>query len=397
MEKKRGGHVQNQWKNIFFGVIVFVLVVAIFQQGNMLINNIRSSTTVFQNKQNIEQEDHDKEEQQVNEGAQNLKEKETEETFLKNDFLRDILKKGIPTLGTAYENNGEEGKDLLASIFSMTTNIDMKDPKTILSAQIPMLQSHEEDDVEITEKEQKQMHEQLAQKPMNDEEVLASNASRSNAKRVDNKKPLVLIYHTHTTESYTSSSKNKIEYVSPWRSLDKTKNMARVGEEIKDILEKEYGIKVIHDTTLHDYPDYSASYSKSLKTIEKIVKENPSIKYVFDIHRDGLAETKDNREVYLTAFGEQQAAKTMLVVGKDNFNSDANMKFAKKIESALDANAPNIMQSIVGRNNRKYNQFVSDYASLIEVGSNLSTLEEALNTAKPIGHALGEVITELEQ
>lgn len=357
---------------------------------------MRNSTTVFQNEQNIGQTANNQEEQ-VTEDTENPKGKKSEQTLLNNDFLKNIIKKGIPVVETAYKNNGDEGKGLLASIFSMTTNIDMKDPKTILNAQIPMLDSYEDDDVEITKQEQKQMHEELAQKPMNDEQIIASNASRSNMKRVDNEEPLVLIYHTHTTETYASSSENQIEYVSPWRTLDTTKNMARVGKEIKDILEKEYGIKVIHNTTLHDYPDYNVSYSRSLKTVEKILKENPSIKYVFDIHRDGLEETEENREVYLTAFGEQQAAKAMLVVGKDNFNVDANMKFAKKIKTKLNESSPNIIKSIVSRNNRKYNQFVSDYASLIEVGSNLSTLEEALNTAKPIGHALGEVITELEQ
>lgn len=388
--------MQNQWKNIFFCVVVFVLVVAIFRQGSMLINNMRNSTTVFQNEQNIEQTANNKEEQ-VTEDTENPKEKKSEQTLLNNDFLKNIIKKGIPMVETAYKNNGDEGKGLLASIFSMTTNIDMKDPKTILNAQIPMLDAYEDDDVEITKQEQKQMHEELAQKPMNDEQIIASNASRSNMKRVDNEEPLVLIYHTHATESYTSSSKNQIEYVSPWRTLDTTKNMARVGKKIKDILEQEYGIKVIHNTTLHDYPDYNVSYSRSLKTVEKILKENPSIKYVFDIHRDGLTKTKENREVYLTAFEEQQAAKTMLVVGKDNFNADANIKFAEKIKTKLNESSPNIIKSIVSRDNRKYNQFVSDYASLIEVGSNLNTLEEALNTAKPIGHALGEVITELEQ
>ena|SRR5690554_5005805 len=166
--------------------------------------------------------------------------------------------------------------------------------------------------------------------------------------------------------------------------------------EVKKILEEDFGINVIHDTTLHDYPDYSVSYTRSLKTAERILKENPSIKYVFDLHRDGLTETPKNRELYLTVFGEQKTAKVSMVVGNDNFNSEQNKKFAQKIQSKLNQNYPGIGRSIIDRNNRKYNQFVSDYAALIEVGSNLNTLEEAIEATKPIGKVLGEVILEEE-
>lgn len=394
-QQKRGEPVQSKWKNALFSVIIVILLIAIFQQGNILINNIKKSTTVFQNKTTIEQKS---EQQEKNENLeQSQTSKQEKHTILDNNFFKIVLKKGIAIMEAVYKTNEDENNSLLASLFTMTTKIDIKDPKTILSSEIPMLESYESDDVEITKKDQKAMNEELTQKAMNDIEVANSNVSRSSTQRLDSKEPLVLIYHTHATESYTSTDKNSIKYVSPWRTLDNSKNITRVGEEIKKVLEEEYGIKVIHDTTPHDYPDYDVSYSRSLQTVEKILKENPSIKYVFDVHRDGLSETEKNRNASVAVFGEQKAAKVMMVVGKDNFNANKNLDFAQKIKGKLNEDYSEITRSIVTRKNRKYNQFVSDYAALIEVGSNLNTLEEALQSAQPIGHAIGEVIMELEQ
>lgn len=382
-----------KWKNIFFWVLVIFLLIAIFQQGNMLMNNIKKTASAFQKEQIIDIEDK-KEESEIAKSNIEIEEKD----IFTNDFLKIIMKKTIPMMELGYKINGEDkANNILFSIFSLTTKINLKDPKTLLSAQIPMLESYEPDDVDITLEDQIAIYDDLAQKPMNDEEIITNNNATEANTKLNNDDPLVLIYHTHTTESYTSSSKTKIDYISPWRTLDESKNMTRIGKEVKSILENQYGIKVIHDKTVHDYPDYSVSYTRSLQTIEKVLKDNPTIKYVFDLHRDGLTNTKKNRDNYVTVFGEQELAKVMMVVGNDNFNSDQNMSFAQKIQNKLDDKYPGITKDLLNRDNRKYNQFVSDYAALIEVGSNLNTLEEAVEASKPIANVLGEIITELEE
>lgn len=382
-----------KWKNIFFWVLIICLLIAILQQGNMLINNIKKTASAFQKEQIIEIEEK-KEESEIT--KINNENKEKKDVFT-NDFLKIIMKKTIPMMELGYKINGEDNSNILLSIFSLTTKINLKDPKTLLSAQIPMLESYEPDDVNITLEDQKAIYDDLSQKPMNDEEIITNNNATETNSNLNKEDPLVLIYHTHTTESYTSSSQTKIDYISPWRTLEESKNMTRIGKEVKSILENQYGIKVIHDTTVHDYPDYSVSYTRSLQTIEKVLKDNPTIKYVFDLHRDGLKNTKKNRDNYVTVFGEQELAKVMMVVGNDNFNSDQNMSFAQRIQNKLDDKYPGITKDLLNRDNRKYNQFVSDYAALIEVGSNLNTLEEAVEASKPIANVIGEIITELEE
>lgn len=378
--------MQIKWSNVLFGIVLCILLIAIFQQLYIFKNNI--TTSITQNDSEVESKDIiDK---PIEEGPEKAK-----KNIIKEDFLKLVIKKTIPMMELGYKKMNEESNSFFLSLFSMTTKIDMKDPKTLLSAQIPILEKYEHDDVEISQEDQKAFQEQV-QKPMNDNKVENSNITASRGK-LDNKEPLVLIYHTHTTESYTTSSKTKINYCSPWRTTDMSKSVAKVGAEIKNILEQKYGIKVIHDTTLHDYPQYNGSYTRSLKTVEKILKNNPSIKYVFDIHRDGLPEGKKNREKYVSVFSGQKAAKVMMVVGNDNFNAKENLDFAKKINEGLNSKASNLTHPLKARDNRKYNQFVSDYAALIEVGSNLNTLEEAIESSKPIGEVIGETIVKEEK
>ena len=206
----------------------------------------------------------------------------------------------------------------------------------------------------------------------------------------------MLLYATHTTESYASSSKTKINYVSYARSLDERYNMIAVCQEIKKVLEDKYGVQVVLDTTIHDHPDYNSSYSNSLETIKKNLQKYPSIKYVFDIHRDGLAENQKNKEVYATAVNGVNSTRVMMVVGLNHQNSANNAKFSDQVYGTFNEMYPSLTRPSVKRSKAKYNQFVSDNAVLFEIGSNLSTLEEAKVSASHLGDVLGKVITEKE-
>ena len=53
-------------------------------------------------------------------------------------------------------------------------------------------------------------------------------------------------------------------------------------------LEKQ-GIPVVHDKTLHDYPSYNSSYSRSYATTQELLQKYPSVKCVIDLHRDAIA------------------------------------------------------------------------------------------------------------
>ena len=94
----------------------------------------------------------------------------------------------------------------------------------------------------------------------------------------------IVIFHTHTCESYTESEKYKYNSTGNYRTTDLNYSVARVGDELEKYL-KSYNLNVIHNKTYHDYPSYNGSYTRALQTVQNILKENPS-DIVIDLHRD---------------------------------------------------------------------------------------------------------------
>lgn len=97
----------------------------------------------------------------------------------------------------------------------------------------------------------------------------------------------ILIYHTHSSESYTKSEKYTYEASGNFRTLDKERSVVRVGTELEKYM-KNYGYKVSHDTTLYDYPSYNASYDRSYNGVKKFLETNKGTDILFDIHRDAI-------------------------------------------------------------------------------------------------------------
>lgn len=83
----------------------------------------------------------------------------------------------------------------------------------------------------------------------------------------------ILIFNTHTCESYTSSEKYPYEATGNYRTTDLNYTVTRVGKQLADDL-RVYGFNVIQDSTYHDYPAYSGSYTRSLETVTTILNNN---------------------------------------------------------------------------------------------------------------------------
>lgn len=229
-----------------------------------------------------------------------------------------------------------------------------------------------------------------------DYKIDANILLKTNFKIFNGKKPSILIYHTHTTESYNSFSQNLVYTPGTTdRTLDFNYNVVRVGEELKRILEKQYGYKVYHSKDINDYPEYKGSYSRSLKVIEKYKSEHPDIKIFIDLHRDAIGNGSKKVKVSTVAFG-YEVAKVMLVVGTDKLGLyhpfwRQNLLFAVHLQKNLSKICPQITRPI-NLSAARYNQHVSPYAIIIEVGSNGNTLEEALRSCQIVAKALDDTI-----
>lgn len=97
----------------------------------------------------------------------------------------------------------------------------------------------------------------------------------------------LLIYHTHSCESYTKSEKYTYKSSGNFRTTDKERSVVKVGKELEKYM-KNYGYNVIHDTSLYDYPAYNGSYDRSLSNVGKLLDKNKKTEVVFDIHRDAI-------------------------------------------------------------------------------------------------------------
>ncbi len=200
--------------------------------------------------------------------------------------------------------------------------------------------------------------------------------------------PMVLIVHTHGTESYNPDT----------RSEDTANNMIRVGEEMEKVFLKN-GVNVIHSHTMHDIPQYNNSYRKALNTIEETLKKYPSIQVVLDIHRDAMTN-KDGEILKVVAdVNGEKVAQVMLVVGTNqmglpNDHWQENLKFAMKCQEAINKAYPGLTRPIDLRQER-FNMHATSGSLIIEVGTHGNTLEEALKSGAYTAEAISAVLNGL--
>ncbi len=211
--------------------------------------------------------------------------------------------------------------------------------------------------------------------------------------------PLVLIYHTHGTESYIDPGQmwynpNGISN----RSTDPTKNVVSVGALLSERLNA-LGIPTLHCDIMHDAESYSAAYEKSAETIKQYLEQYPTIKYVIDLHRDYVTKTSTGETVRpIAAVNGTATAQLMCVVGSgvnvgDDEHWKANLALAQKLRTALNESYPKLCRPTYFKDStHNYNQQFATYSLLLEMGTWGNTLDEVKSTAELIAPALAEII-----
>jgi stage II sporulation protein P len=211
--------------------------------------------------------------------------------------------------------------------------------------------------------------------------------------------PEVLIMHTHTSESYQPNERGYYDTSYTSRCVDPEKSVVAVGAEIASAL-SEAGIGVIHDGTVHDYPQYQGSYERSAKTIEKVLKEYPTIKIVLDIHRDAIASPDGTLIAPVAMINGKKAAQVMIISAADDGSNTLphymkNLRFASLIQSETEAMFNGLTRPVLFQY-CDYNQNYTTGSLLIEVGSNGNTLEEAKYTGRLLGESLSAALWKLK-
>lgn len=209
--------------------------------------------------------------------------------------------------------------------------------------------------------------------------------------------PQILIVHTHGSEAYTMPPGQEYEPSGESRTTDTSLNVVRVGDELAKTLE-EAGLTVLHDPTLHDYPEYSGAYGRSLDAVNAYLAEYPTISFVLDVHRDAISDGDGTPYKVVSGVAGLNAAQMSFVIGTDGGGLEhpdwrENLKLAAAIQQRLTEDYPTLMRPITVRNSR-YNQHTTPGSLLVEMGAAGNSLDEALLSARLLGKALAETILE---
>ena len=208
--------------------------------------------------------------------------------------------------------------------------------------------------------------------------------------KIDNKN--IVIFHTHSCESYTSSEKYPYTQTGNFRTTDLKYTVTQVGSELENYLKK-YNLNVVHDTSYHDYPSYTGSYTRSLKTVENILQTTQS-DIIIDLHRDAIGSRADYAPT--VKIGDDYAAQIMFVIGTNEGglyhpNWNQNLKFAVKVQQKAEEMYPGLFKPMMVTKSR-YNQHTGKYANIMEVGATGNTLEQCLTSMKYLSKVFSEVL-----
>lgn len=204
--------------------------------------------------------------------------------------------------------------------------------------------------------------------------------------------PTVLIYHSHTCESYENTEGYTPS--DPYRTMDANYNMVSVGTHLAQCLEA-WGIPVLHDTTVHDYPSYDDAYTLSRQTVQNYLKMYPSIQLVLDIHRDAYEDSRGNQARNTIAINGKSVSKLMLVAGTNasGYNHqdwETNLSIAVKLQTVLQKRYPGLCRNLTMRS-YYFNQDLSPGALLVEIGTAGDTRQDALNAAELLAEGIAEL------
>ena len=187
----------------------------------------------------------------------------------------------------------------------------------------------------------------------------------------------ILLYTTHTSESYANSEGYKFDYTSPRRTTDGQYNMLSIASTFASNLNNK-GINTICSLTPHDYGEYNSAYSNSRRTVETLVYANPNASILIDVHRDAIEDLDFAPKTELRGY---KVASLMLVMGigyDDGYNPyyEQNLKLALEIQILANKIYPGLFRPMIIRNSI-YNQDIKESSFLVEVGASGNTIEEA--------------------
>ena len=204
--------------------------------------------------------------------------------------------------------------------------------------------------------------------------------------------PQILIYHSHSQETFSDS-----------REGEEEDTIVGVGNYLTNLLREKYGYQVIHVKEAFDMMsgelDRSKAYDYACEYVENVLKENPSVEVLIDLHRDGIPE---NRRL-VTEINGKATAQVLFYNGLRYTNSQGavsylpnpyiqdNLAFSFQLEYQAALYYPEFYRGIYLAGLR-YNLHLRKRALLLEAGAQTNTVQEVKNAMEPFADILNRVL-----
>ena len=205
--------------------------------------------------------------------------------------------------------------------------------------------------------------------------------------------PQILIYHTHSQETFADS-----------RPGERADTVIGLGDDLQELLEKQYGYEVLHITEAFDMKegclDRSRAYNYAEPVIAAALEEHPSIQVVIDLHRDGVNGSKR----LVTEINGKPTAQIMFFNGLSRTKESGeltslpnpyqaeNLAFSFQMEYEAKQYYPGFSRCIYLKGYR-YNLHLRPRSVLLEVGAQTNTVEEVKNAMGPFADILHKVLS----
>lgn len=232
-----------------------------------------------------------------------------------------------------------------------------------------------------------QVSKSILKSPLDIENISLVN----NEEEVKSNEPLIYIYNTHDEEAYYNS------YLNPYNIVPDVKLASYYFQErLKDLgIESVVEKRKIKDVLDKNGWNYRYSYNASRVYLEEVSKNNPSIEYFIDLHRDSVGKDKTT-----TTINGKSYARVMFLVGLEHENYQKNLDLATRLNELISQFDSTLSRGIYQKEgpgvNGIYNQDFSSKAILIEVGGQYNTIEEVANTIEVMARVLKDYLGELE-
>lgn len=206
----------------------------------------------------------------------------------------------------------------------------------------------------------------------------------------DSSQPQILIYHTHSQETFVDYGPDNPEAT-----------VVGIGAYLTQLLQ-EKGYQVLHHTAVYDLKngalDRSEAYTYALNGITDILQQYPSIQVILDVHRDGVkeglhmvSEVNGKPTAPLMFFNGMSQTPEADIEYLPNPYKEENLAFSLQMQLDAEAYFPKLTRKIYLKGLR-YNLHLRPRSALIEVGAQTNTYGEALNAMEPLAELLDMVL-----